>query len=296
MGRVDNRTDRAGPQGLLDPWGERPLGSGQSRAGTHPCARCMRGAVSVEIRTQPCGRGRRTRRLTSAAIGALIVLTLVLLAPVALGLQRHTITDSAMGGSYDRGTLVFGDAVPVNDLRVGDVITYTPPANSGVTEPVTRRITAIHNGTLRTRADGLALDDPWNVPLDEVVQSRVMVAVPYAGYVFIGLANSRIRLALALIPLTALLLVGLARRGAAGRRRPLTDAIAVGLPLAPTTPEPVGHPQLMLVRSDTDPAAERPVPATHEVPRETDATPTAPSPLLPTAPAIAASAGLQVSR
>ena len=33
-----------------------------------------------------------------------------------------------MTGTYDRGSLVFDEVVPVDDLKVGDVITYRPPA------------------------------------------------------------------------------------------------------------------------------------------------------------------------
>jgi signal peptidase I len=33
-----------------------------------------------------------------------------------------------MSGTYDRGSLVLDEVVPVADLKVGDVITYHPPA------------------------------------------------------------------------------------------------------------------------------------------------------------------------
>ena len=51
--------------------------------------------------------------------------------PGLFGYQRYVITSGSMTGTYDRGSVVFADVVPVSDLRVGDVITYTPPPGSG---------------------------------------------------------------------------------------------------------------------------------------------------------------------
>ena len=48
-----------------------------------------------------------------------------------------------MTGTYDRGSLVLDEVVPVASLREGDVITYRPPAGSGPAGLVTHRIVKI---------------------------------------------------------------------------------------------------------------------------------------------------------
>jgi signal peptidase len=35
-----------------------------------------------------------------------------------------------MTGTIDRGSLIFDKVVPAESLKVGDIITYTPPASS----------------------------------------------------------------------------------------------------------------------------------------------------------------------
>ena len=48
-----------------------------------------------------------------------------------------------MTGTYDRGSVVFDQVVPVASLKVGDVITYRPPAGAGPDHLITHRIAAI---------------------------------------------------------------------------------------------------------------------------------------------------------
>src|SRR5919199_902688 len=45
--------------------------------------------------------------------------------------HRYEFTSGSMTGTYDRGSIVFDKVVPVDQLQVGDVITYTPPPGSG---------------------------------------------------------------------------------------------------------------------------------------------------------------------
>src|SRR6185503_21212766 len=81
---------------------------------------------------------RRVGRIASGAAFAVAAVTagLVLL-PAALGWQRYAIVSGSMTGTYDRGSLVIDNVVPVADLKVGDVITYMPPAGDHL---ITHRI------------------------------------------------------------------------------------------------------------------------------------------------------------
>jgi signal peptidase len=118
-----------------------------------------------------------------------------MLVPALLGLQRYVITGGSMTGTYDRGSIVLDRAVPVADLRVGDVITYRPPARTGIPGLVTHRIVSIRdrgsNGpSFRTKGDANPKPDPWRFTLSAPTQARVVFSIPYLGY---GLAALSIR-------------------------------------------------------------------------------------------------------
>ena len=85
-----------------------------------------------------------------------------------------------MTGTYDRGSLVFDEVVPVKSLKVGDVITYKPPRGSGPEGLVTHRISSIgkdpKNGArvFRTKGDANKSADPWTFILPDKRQARVV--------------------------------------------------------------------------------------------------------------------------
>src|SRR5215213_4055967 len=129
---------------------------------------------------------RRLARACSALVlAAGLLFGLLLVMPAALGWQRYVITSGSMTGTYDRGSLVLDEVVPVADLRVGDVITYMPPARDHL---ITHRIAWIGKDgsgarVFRTKGDANPVADPWTFRLDNATQARVRVGVPYAGHV-----------------------------------------------------------------------------------------------------------------
>lgn len=146
-----------------------------------------------------------------------LVLALVVLAGVAyvvpwtLGYDRYVITGGSMSGTFEVGALVLEKQVPVDELAVGDVITYQPPADSGVTELVTHRISAIsttEDGVREfvTKGDANAEPDPWKFRLTEQTQPVVEHAVPYVGYALIALADREVRMFAIGVPATIIAL------------------------------------------------------------------------------------------
>ena len=77
------------------------------------------------------------RWATGAALLAAVVVAMLVLLPSLFGWQRYAIVSGSMTGTYDRGSLVLDEVVPVGELKVGDVITYTPPAGDHL---ITHRI------------------------------------------------------------------------------------------------------------------------------------------------------------
>jgi signal peptidase len=146
---------------------------------------------------------RSRRRLGSALATALCAVCLglggLMLLPGFFGYQRYVITSGSMTGTYDRGSVVFDEVVPVTDLQVGDVITYTPPPGSGPSGRITHRIVWIGSDqfgrpALRTKGDANDAADPWTFTLDGAEQARVSFHVPYVGYVLSLLAIREVRM------------------------------------------------------------------------------------------------------
>lgn len=169
----------------------------------------------------------RAKRPGSRLFGWLIngVLMLVaafaalMLLPAVFGLERYVITGDSMQGSYDRGSILYSEVVPVEDLRVGDVITYEPPPSARWDGVVTHRIISLQDrdGTqvLRTKGDANDSPDPWRFKLRGEEQARAVASVPYVGYFFGALSIRELRMGLIGVPallIAAGLLVGLWRQ------------------------------------------------------------------------------------
>src|SRR3954470_10141879 len=122
-----------------------------------------------------------------------------------------------MTGTYDRGSLVFDEVVPVKSLHVGDVITYRPPRGAGPTGLVTHRITSIGHDpktgapVFRTRGDANPVRDPWTFTLPNRTQARTAFHLPYAGFALAALADRNLRMLLIGIPALLVALSVLAR-------------------------------------------------------------------------------------
>jgi signal peptidase len=150
-------------------------------------------------------RKRLGTALATALCAACLGLAGLMLLPGLLGYQRYVITSGSMTGTYDRGSVVFDKVVPVSDLRVGDAITYTPPAGLGPSGRITHRIVWIGSDqlgrqTLRTKGDANETADPWTFTLDGATQARVAFHVPYVGYVLSALAIRQVRMVLIGLP------------------------------------------------------------------------------------------------
>jgi len=151
---------------------------------------------------------RIAQRLTSMSVNLVAFAALLLaggfLVPGLMGYERYVITGGSMSGSIELGSLVFEREVPVGSLKVGDVITYLPPADSGLTDLVTHRIYSIENSEsgliFRTKGDANGSADPWKFLLDAPTQPKVEVAVPVVGHLFIALANPEQRMLVIGVP------------------------------------------------------------------------------------------------
>jgi signal peptidase I len=151
-----------------------------------------------------------------AAAAALIVV------PKATGSVPLTVLTGSMSPTYDPGSVVVVRPTPVDELRIGDAITFQE--RSGDPRVVTHRIVSISfaaDGTRRfvTRGDANGAVDPE--PVREVqVRGKVWYSVPYAGHAATAL-DPTAREATVKVVATALLVYAASMfvSGARGRRR-----------------------------------------------------------------------------
>jgi signal peptidase len=152
---------------------------------------------------------------TVLAICAVLAAALMLV-PGLLGFQRYVITSGSMTGTIDRGSLIYDKVVPASSLKRGDIITYTPPASSGVFEPVTHRIfwagrDRFGRLTFRTKGDANEAPDPWRFVLDRPTQAKVAFHIPYVGFALAALTDRHVRILVIGLPALLIALAVLAR-------------------------------------------------------------------------------------
>jgi len=166
-------------------------------------------------RPETSGARKAARWAGAAATVLCLLLAATLLIPAALGYQRYVIVSGSMTGTYDRGSIVYDEEVPVDELKVGDTITYAPPPGASPEELVTHRIAWIGRNEggeeiFRTKGDANESADPWTFSLDKLEQAKVAFSVPYVGYLLAGLSIPIVRMLAIGIPaiIVALLILG----------------------------------------------------------------------------------------
>ena len=171
--------------------------------------------------------------LTALVTAVMLALAALMLVPAALGFHRYVIVSGSMTGTYDRGSIVFDEPVPVSSLRVGDAITYAPPVGVQADRRlITHRVVWIGSDragarAFRTRGDANPAADPWRFVLNRPTQDRVVFSIPCVGYVFAALGLPWLRMALLGLP--ALLLAAAILRGVwrkAGEELARRDGVA----------------------------------------------------------------------
>ena len=148
---------------------------------------------------------RIARVFSTLVVAAGLLFGALLVLPAALGWQRYVIVSGSMTGTYDRGSLVLDEVVPVSELREGDVVTYRPPAGSGPAGLVTHRIAELTTDklgvrTFRTKGDANQAADPWTFQLPKGEQARVRVGVPYVGFALAALGKRDLRMLIVGLP------------------------------------------------------------------------------------------------
>ena len=171
------------------------------------------GTARPETRASGLGRwarwaGRLGGALAFLVVGGLVgLLLLTAVMPRLSGYQTYVIYGSSMEPAIKVGSLILAEPVDVQDLQVGDIITFRSPGNGVM---VTHRIVGVReeNGQrfFQTKGDASNGGDPTEVRLEGGVR-RLAYKLPYLGY-FVDFAKSALGIAL-LVALPAAALVAL---------------------------------------------------------------------------------------
>lgn len=132
-------------------------------------------------------------------------LAFLMLLPSLLGYHRYVIVSGSMEPAIPTWSVVYDKDVPVEELQIGDVITFVPPPEYNVTLPVTHRIVEISSAPkgaeeaaagrlFRTKGDANETTDPWLMMLDRPTQDRVEHHLPYLGHIYRALSRRWVQL------------------------------------------------------------------------------------------------------
>lgn len=135
---------------------------------------------------------------------SLFVLTLRFLgeSPDIFGYSFYYVLTESMEPEIMAGDMILGKSVDVNDLQVGDVVTYNGESGSLRGKVITHKVIEIKGDVVTTQ--GVANDVPDPPIRSSQILSRYVATIPFAGKIF-SLINSKLGfLLLIVVPLGVL--------------------------------------------------------------------------------------------
>ncbi len=137
------------------------------------------------------------------AVGIFVaVLVAFLLLSNALGVRALSMLSGSMEPEIPTGSLLLVCSVDASSLQVGDVVAYSPSQET----VVTHRIVEVLDSPLsfRTKGDANSFIDPTAISAEKI-QGKVMLYIPFLGYVSVLLKTPVGIIALASIAIPWLL-------------------------------------------------------------------------------------------
>jgi signal peptidase len=164
-------------------------------------------------------KARHSRR-SQVITGLMVVAAVAILAGgIAFRLgdfHVQTVVSGSMRPTISPGDLAITQGVPTASLQVGDVIVFTPPAES---EPVIHRIASLDGDVITTKGDANRVADSWRLTLQGGTQYRLAFVVPLLGWL---MELRRVALVAAGLVLALSVLLEI-RKGVGARRSPVAS-------------------------------------------------------------------------
>ena len=125
--------------------------------------------------------------ISSVVLCIFAFLIMIIYIPKAFGYKTYYIRTGSMEQTIPKGSLVFARKISFEQVKAGDVITFT---NDDKDDFFTHRVVEIdkENQMLVTKGDANDQNDPYPTSFYYAV-GRVDFSMPYAGYV-VGFMNS----------------------------------------------------------------------------------------------------------
>lgn len=194
--------------------------------------------VGVRERTaDTAGRSLRRRLSLVFAVAGWAAVLAAILAAVGLGLlprlgvyRTLTVLSASMKPTFSPGDVVVVRPEPIEDLRVGQVISYQVPVGDHQVE--THRVVEIVRGrgttspVIKTKGDNNTVADPWTARLDGTTVYRLGAVIPKAGYAVNFMRGHLFHLISVVIIPALLAIFAIASMWGIGGRKPTQDAPA----------------------------------------------------------------------
>lgn len=151
-------------------------------------------------------------------IAVVATLLFITLAPRLLGWQFVTVAGGSMEPAVHIGAVAVMEKVQPQDLKVGDIIMFSDPAQPG--RRVTHRIITVkdNGGSFTTRGDANKTNDATAVP-GQLVQGRFLFSIPAAGR-FVAWMNTQYGFLMMIFVPGIIIILWELRNLAKGRQKP----------------------------------------------------------------------------
>jgi len=142
----------------------------------------------------------RTVRSLCTALALVLVVTLaagVSIAVFWLHIGIRPVLSGSMRPTYGPGWAIITRPLPVNQVRRGDIVVFTPP---GEAAQFAHRVTSVSgphsHPVITTKGDANPMPDPWHARLEASTVPQVVGEVPWLGYAIVGIKDNFARVLL----------------------------------------------------------------------------------------------------
>lgn len=127
--------------------------------------------------------------ITVLLTGIVLVLLGVFFIPQCIGYQPYNIQTASMTPKYPVGSMIYVKKTALEDLEVGDVVTYRTSSEGGWI--VTHRLTQVdkQTGMLVTKGDANNTED-GSISYSAVIGKATNFAIPFLGAIVTQYQNS----------------------------------------------------------------------------------------------------------
>jgi signal peptidase I len=109
-------------------------------------------------------------------------------------LSARPVLSGSMRPTFAPGSVIVTRALPVSQVRAGDIIMFTPP---GWNASVAHRVVAVSgpadHPVVSTKGDANPVKDPWHARLNGTTVPEVVASVPWLGWAMTDVAHHWLR-------------------------------------------------------------------------------------------------------